>query len=156
MTYALDETDKAILKLIQKNSRMTIKEMAVKLNVSTTPIFDRMKKMEKAGVISNYVALVDPKTIGRNLIVFINISLKEPGKKAINEFVNKIIKYPEVIECHHITGNADFLLKLIMKDIEDYNHFILEELSLIPHIGRVESRFSLSQRKLVTAIPIDQ
>lgn len=155
MLYVLDDTDKAILKLVQKNSRMTIKEMASKLNVSTTPIFDRMKKMEKAGVIKDYVALVDPKTIGRNLIVFINISLKEHGKKAINEFVKNIVKFPQVIECHHITGNADFLLKLIMKDIEDYNHFILDELSIIPHIGRVESRFSLSQRKHVTELPIE-
>jgi len=155
MAYVLDQTDKEILRIIQKNSRMTIKEIAQKLNVSTTPIFERMKKMEKAGIIAGYVALVDPKTIGSTLTVFINLSLKEHGKKAINQFVNAIVKFPEVVECHHITGNADFLLKLIMKDIEAYNHFILEELSVIPHIGRVESRFSLSQRKVTTAIPID-
>lgn len=155
MEYVLDQIDKEILKILQKNSRITIKEMAQKLKVSTTPVFDRMKKMEKAGVIDGFVALVNPKTIGQSLIVFINISLKEHGKKAINEFVNAIVKFPVVVECHHITGNADFLLKLIMKDIEDYNHFILEELSVIPHIGRVESRFSLSQRKSVTEIPID-
>jgi len=154
MNYELDSTDKAILKIIQEDSRVTMKEMAKRLNLSTTPIFDRMKKLEKAGVIKNYVALVDPKMIGKSLTVFINISIKEHGKKAISEFVKAITQFHEVIECHHITGNADFFIKLILADIEAYNQFILEKLAVIPHIGRVESKFSLSQRKLTTAIPV--
>lgn len=151
-TYRLDPTDKAILTMLQEDSRLTMKEMAKRLNLSTTPIFDRIKKMEKAGVISKYVALVDPKRIGKNLTVFINISIKDHGKATINQFVKVISTFPEVVECHHITGNADFLLKLILEDIEAYNHFILNKLSIIPEIGQVESRFSLSQRKWTTAI----
>lgn len=152
MSYTLDETDKAVLYILQQNSRTTIKEMAKRLNLSTTPIFDRMKKLEKAGVIKQYVALVEPKLVGKSLTVFINLSIKEHGKEAINEFLNTITAFPEVIECHHITGNADFILKVILADIEAYNQFILDKLSVIPNIGKVESKFSLSVRKNTTAI----
>jgi DNA-binding Lrp family transcriptional regulator len=154
MSYPLDATDKAILKRLQGNSRLTLKEIAGQLNLSTTPVFDRIKKLEKAGVISKYVALVDPKKVGKNLTVFINISIKEHDKMAINEFVAAITQFSEVQECHHITGNADFLIKLVLADIEAYNQFILDKLSVIPHIGRVESRFSLSERKSTTVISI--
>ena len=150
--YTLDNIEKQILTLLQKDSTITIKQMAESLHLSTTPIFDRMKRMEKAGVIKNYVAIVDGKKIGKSLTVFINISLKEHGKGAINEFVEAITAFPEVLECHHISGDADFFLKLILKDIEAYNQFILDKLSILPHIGRVESRFSLSERKSITAI----
>lgn len=150
----LDKTDKDILRLIQLNSKWTIKELAQKLHLSTTPIFDRLKKLEKHGVIKNYVALIDAKKIGSQLIVFVNISISKHGKDALNGFVKAITKHPEVLECHHISGDADFLLKLTMKDIEAYNEFILEKLSVIPNIGKVESRFSLSERKATTAIPI--
>jgi len=152
--YQLDKTDKAILNILQQNSRHTIKEIAQELHLSTTPIFDRMKKMEKAGVINKYVAIVDQKKVGKTLTIFITIALKEHNKSAINDFVETISQFPEVLECHHITGNADFLLKLVLADIEAYNQFILDKLSVIPHIGHVESRFSLSQRKMTTAIPI--
>ncbi len=154
MSYPLDTTDKAILERLQGNSRLTLKEIAGQLNLSTTPVFDRIKKLEKAGVISKYVALVDPKKVGKNLTVFINISIKEHDKTAINEFVASITQFPEVQECHHITGNADFLIKMVLADIEAYNQFILDKLSVIPHIGRVESRFSLSERKSTTVVSI--
>jgi len=153
--YTLDNIEKQILTLLQKDSTITIKQMAESLHLSTTPIFDRMKRMEKAGVIKNYVAIVDGKKIGKSLTVFINISLKEHGKGAINEFVEAITAFPEVLECHHISGDADFFLKLILKDIEAYNQFILDKLSILPHIGRVESRFSLSERKSITAIGLE-
>lgn len=153
--YVPDETDKAILRLIQENSRLTIKEIAEKLYLSTTPIFDRLKKLEKNGVIDRYVALVNGKKLGKQLTVFVNISISKHGKDALNGFVTAITKFPEVMECHHISGNADFLLKLILEDINAYNTFILDKLSIIPNIGKVESRFSLSERKNTTVIPIE-
>ena len=154
MDLVLDPIDKAILNMLQEDSRVTLKEMAKSLNLSTTPVFDRMKKLEKAGVIKKYVALVDQKKIGKNLTVFINLSIKEHDKTSISEFVKVITQFPEVMECHHITGNADFLLKLVLSDIEAYNQFILDKLSVIPHIGRVDSRFSLSERKSTTMLTI--
>ena len=155
MSVSLDPTDKAILKLLQENSRLTIKEIAHQLNLSTTPIFDRMKKMEKNGVINKYVAIIDQKLIGKGLTVFTHISISKHGKDALNAFVKAITPFPEVLECHHISGDADFMLKLVLNDIEAYNEFILEKLSVIPNIGKVESRFSLSQRKYTSTIPID-
>ena len=153
--YKLDLVEKQILKILQEDSTITIKEMAKALNLSTTPVFDRMKRMEKAGVIKGYVAIVDGKLIGKSLIVFINISINKHGRNAINEFVDAIIAFPEVQECHHISGDADFLLKLVMEDIEAYNQFILDKLSVLANIGKVESRFSLSERKSTNVVVLD-
>lgn len=153
--YQLDNVEKQILKILQEDSTITIKEMAKALNLSTTPVFDRMKRMERAGVIKGYVAIVDGKLIGKSLIVFINISINKHGRNAINEFVDAIIAFPEVQECHHISGDADFLLKLVMEDIEAYNQFILDKLSVLANIGKVESRFSLSERKSTNAVVLD-
>jgi len=154
MKIQLDSTDKQILEILQQNSRITIKEIAKKLNLSTTPIFDRMKKLEKNGIIKNYVALIDNKSVDKGLIVFVDISISKHAKDALSAFAKAITKYPEVMECHHVSGNADFHLKLCLKDIESYNNFIMTKLSVIPNIGKVESRFSLSVRKMTTAIPI--
>lgn len=153
--YKLDLVEKQILKILQEDSTITIKEMAKALNLSTTPVFDRIKRMERAGIIKGYVAIVDGKSIGKSLIVFINISINKHGRNAINEFVDAIIAFPEVQECHHISGDADFLLKLVMEDIEAYNQFILDKLSVLPNIGKVESRFSLSERKSTNAVVLD-
>ena len=152
--YQMDHLDIEILRFLQQDSRMTIKEIAGKLNISTTPVFDRMKKMERAGLIRQYVALVDRQKLGKNLIVFVNISIKDHGKHAIDDFVNAIIKFSEVLECHHVSGDSDFLIKLVVKDIDMYNQFILNKLAVIPNIGKVESRFSLSERKYSTVIPV--
>ena len=152
--YELDHLDIKILRYLQVDARMTIKEIASKLNISTTPVFDRMKKMERVGLIKSYVALIDRKMIGKNLIVFIHISIKDHGKDAIDDFVDSIMKFPEVLECHHVSGDSDFLIKLVVEDIEMYNRFILDKLAVIPNVGKVESRFSLSERKMTTQIPI--
>ena len=152
--YTLDETDKCILRILQTDSTTTIKEMANQLHLSTTPIFDRMKKLEKAGVIKKYVALVDNTLVDKNLTIFINISIKEHGKDAIDDFINAIVEFDEVMECHHVSGVSDFFVKLLLKDIASYNDFILEKLAVIPNIGNVESRFSLSERKNTTVVQV--
>lgn len=150
----LDDIDKAILNFLQHNSRMTIKEMANQLHLSTTPIFERLKRLEKNGVIQKYVAIVDAKKIGKKLKVFVNISLIDHSAKALEQFVNKINQLPEIIECHHVTGESDFMLKIILEDIEAYNKLITEKLSAIPNIGNVNSSFALSTRKHTTAMVV--
>ena len=152
--YELDETDKSILRILQTDSTTTIKEIANQLHLSTTPIFDRMKKLEKAGVIKKYVALVDNTLVNKNLTIFIHLSVKEHGKDAIDDFINAIIEFDEVMECHHVSGDSDFLVKLLLKDIASYNDFILEKLAVIPNIGKVESQFSLSERKNTTVVQV--
>lgn len=156
MKANLDDVEKAILRIMQENGRATIKEMATKLNLSTTPIFDRIKRMENSGIIKKYVALVDQKLIGKSLTVFVHISISKHGKNALNSFIEAVTEFPEVIECHHISGDADVMLKLVLENIEAYNTFIMDKLSVIPNIGKVESRFSLSERKNTSAIPVDE
>ncbi|MEN0049807.1 MAG: Lrp/AsnC family transcriptional regulator [Bacteroidota bacterium] len=150
----LDEIDKHILKKLQENNRITIKEMASELNLSTTPIFERMKKLEREGFIAKNVAILNPELLDLNLVVFISISISDHSITALNEFVERVVQFPEVLECHHVTGQSDFLLKVILKDIKAYNEFVLSKISTVPNIAKVESSFSLSVRKNTQQLPI--
>ena len=152
--HQLDATDLKILKLLQQNARLTIKEIAAQLNLSTTPIFDRMKRMERNKTIERYVALVDPAKVGKTLFAFVHISLKEHARPEVEKFVEQVIQFKEVLECYHVTGDADFVLKVVLENIESYNQFVLERLSVVSNIGKVESRFCLSVRKYSTEIPL--
>lgn len=151
----LDEIDLKILGLLQVDARMTIKEIAAQLNLSTTPIFARIKKLENEGIIDRYVAVLNPEKLGKKLNAFANISIKEHSKKAVQDFVEKVISFPEVMECHYVTGTADFILKVLVEDIEQYNLFVLDKLADVPNIGKVESLFSLSVGKKTNVIPLD-
>jgi len=146
-----DKVDLSILNLIQEDSTITIKEMAKRLNVSTTPIFERLKRLEKQGVIQKYVALLNPKKVGKKLQVFVDISVVDHRITAIDDFVAHIEKFPEIMECYHITGEADFLLKIVVEDIDVYNEFVTRKLSTVPNIGKIRSSFSLSTKKKLTA-----
>lgn len=151
----LDKIDKQILGLLQQNAKLTIREMAETLHLSTTPIFERIKRLEKSQVISQYVAILSAEKLGKNLTAFVDISLKDHGKDAVENFVNQLIKFPEVQECHHVTGQADVIIKVLLKDIAAYNDFVLNKLSIVPNIGKLESRFSLSVRKNSSMISLE-
>jgi len=152
----LDTIDRHILRKLQENNRITIKEMSAELNLSTTPIFERMKKLEREGFITKNVAILNPDLLNLNLIVFISISISDHSISALDEFVEQVIQFPEVLECHHVTGQSDFLLKVILKDIKQYNEFVLSKISTVPNIAKVESSFSLSVRKHTQALPIEE
>ena len=145
--HALDEIDSKILEILQTDSRKTIKELSQELNLTTTPIFERIKKLERGGIIKQYVAVLDNHKLGKKLHAFIDISIKDHSKQAIDAFVNDVVRHPEVMECYHVTGESDFLLKVLLNDVEQYNDFVLNKLSTVPNIGKVETRFSLSTRK---------
>lgn len=150
-----DETDVQILQLIQEDSRITIKEMAGKLHLSTTPIFERLKRLERRGVIQRFVALLDSKKLGKKLNAFIHISIKDHSKRALDDFVKEVTSFLEVMECHHVTGDSDFLLKVVVEDIDAYNKFVTDKLSIVPNIGKVKSSFSLSCKKETTVFQLD-
>ncbi len=150
----LDSTDLKILALLQQNARLTIKEMAAQLNRSTTPVFERIKRLEREGVIERYVAMLSRDKLGKKLTVFVDISMKDHSKGAIEEFVDQITAHPEVVECHHVTGESDFLLKVLVQDVETYNRFVLDKLSTVDNIGKVGTRFSLSVRKQTHAVDL--
>lgn len=150
----LDKTDKQILAFLQKNGKMTIKEMAKRLDLSTTPIFERIKKMEKNGIIDQYTIVVNPRKLGKKLYAFAHISLKHHDKQLVDEFVEKIVEVPEVMECHYTTGSADFIIKILVDDMDKYKEFVIEQLFNIPNIGKIESYLSLEVKKKTSIIPI--
>lgn len=143
VTRKLDETDHKILHLLQQNARMTVKEMSEQLNLSTTPIFERIKKLEKSGIIDHYTAVINQEILGKKLTAFAHISFKDHSKELIAAFEGKILALPEVQECHYVTGGADFIIKILVRDIERYKEFITEKLFSIPNIARIESFLSL-------------
>ena len=147
MDVKLDKTDKKILKLLQDNSNRTTKSLAEELNLSTTPVFERIKKLEKAGFIKQYAALLDAQRLGFKQTVFIGITIQGHTRSYLEKFVKQINSFPEVVECHRVSGNFDYLLKLVVKDIEAYENFILTKLTLIPYLGSVQSYISLSKGK---------
>ena len=144
----MDEIDLKLLNLLQDNSRITIRNLSEKLFLSTTPIYERIKKLEKSGLIKQYITLLDPKKIDRNLIVFISINLAKHTKEVVESFEKAIAKLDEVSECYYISGNFDFLLKVYCKDMDDYHDFLTDKLSVIENISQFYSSFVLTNSKL--------
>lgn len=143
-----DEIDMKLLNLLQDNSRITIKNLSEKLFLSTTPIYERIKKLEKAGLIKQYITLLDPNKIDRKLVVFISINLTSHTKQVVEGFEKEVEKLDEVSECYYVSGNFDFLLKVYCKDMEAYHDFLTDKLSVIDNISQFYSSFVLTNSKL--------
>lgn len=143
----LDATDLHLLKLLQKDSNQTVKKLAAAIGKSTTPVFERIKKLEKEGFIEGYNARINAKKIGLKQTVFIAITLQGHTRSYLEKFVKEINNFPEVIECHRVSGNFDYLLKLVVQDIEAYEKFIVTKLTLLPYLGNVQSLIALSTSK---------
>ena len=146
MAY-LDKIDTQILEILQRDSNQTTKSIAEQLGMTTSPVFERIKKLEKEGYIKKYVAVLDNKKIGLKLTVFIGITLQGHTRSYLEKFVTEINNFPEIVECHRVSGNFDYLLKLIVEDIEAYEHFIISKLTLLPYLGNVQSIITLSTGK---------
>ena len=138
---ALDQKDLAILKLLQYNARATVKEISDKVNLSTTPVYERIKWMEEAGVIKQYATLVDPAKLNKRLMVIVYVSLKQHNKTAGSKFVKAINEMNEVLECYSISGEFDFMLKIVVEDMNAYYDFHVNRLSEMENIGNVQSIF---------------
>lgn len=150
----IDDIDCQILNLLQKDGRITIKEMATQLGMSTTPIFERTKKLEKAGIISNYAAILDPEKLGKKLYAFAHISLKDHTKELVEKFTEEIAKISEVLECHYVTGDSDFILKILLNDMEKYREFMMNSIFEMSNIAKVETFLSLSVLKNSSVIEV--
>ena len=138
---ALDSKDLAILKLLQDNARVTVKEISDKVNLSTTPVYERIKWMEETGVIRQYATLVDPAKLNMRLMVIVYVSLKQHNKTAGSKFVKAINEMKEVLECYSISGEFDFMLKILVEDMNAYYDFHVNRLSELENIGNVQSIF---------------
>jgi Lrp/AsnC family transcriptional regulator, leucine-responsive regulatory protein len=150
----LDQIDKHILEILQANAKITNSQLAQEVGLSPAPTLERVRKLENAGLILSYHAEIDVKQMGLGTGVFVLISLSGHKKNQIMSFVDKINKIPEVIECHHITGSGDFLLKVLTHDISSYQQLILNTLVEIEEIGNMQSMMILSTFKNSKVMPI--
>ncbi|TQI70286.1 Lrp/AsnC family leucine-responsive transcriptional regulator [Gramella sp. Hel_I_59] len=148
----IDELDKRILKHLQIDSKKTNKEIANDLKLSVTAIYERIKKLEREGVISKYVALVKPESVGKGFMVLCQIKLIQHKKDILTKFEKDITSLPEVIECLHVSGDYDYILKVLVKDMDEYREFMVAKLTSLDHIGSTKSVFTINKVKQSTII----
>ena len=143
----LDNTDLQILRILQENARLTTKELAARVNLSTTPVFERMKRLERDGFIRKYVAVLDAEKLGRGFTVFCSVKLKQMNRSVARDFISVIKDIPQVAECYNISGEYDYLLKIQAPDMKYYNEFIINVLGTIDAIGSILSSFVMDEIK---------
>lgn len=149
-----DAADIHILQLLQSDARLTNKEIADKIGKSVTAVYERIRRLEKDGFILRYVAVLDRVKIGKPLVAYTNIQLKEHSHIMLKAFEKDIIRFDEVMECCHMTGLFDYLLKVAVRDMQEYQDFIVNKLSKLPNIGTVQSSFMMTELKHQTAYKI--
>ena len=152
MMETLDKTDILILKHLQEDGRITVKDLALKVHLSTTPVFDRMHRLEKEGYIRRYTAVLDASKLGRGFLVFCSVRLRRMGKEIAHDFVERVRNIPEVAECYNISGEYDYLLKIHAPDMKYYNEFIINVLGTIGAIGSIQSSFVMDEIKNTHAL----
>ncbi|MBO5562094.1 MAG: Lrp/AsnC family transcriptional regulator [Bacteroidales bacterium] len=149
----LDKTDILILKHLQEDGRITVKDLALKVHLSTTPVFDRMHRLEKEGYIRRYTAVLDASKLGRGFLVFCSVRLRRMGKEIAHDFVERVRSIPEVAECYNISGEFDYLLKIYAPDMQYYNDFIINTLGTIESLGSIQSSFVMNEIKSSFGLP---
>ena len=150
----LDETDRKILRILQRNSDLTVKELAAKLHLSTAPTFERQKRLERDGYIERYMAVVNPHKVGNGIMVLCNIRLKQHSQELIQEFMNVVQNLEEITECYNTSGDYDFLIKVYAHDMKSYQQFMLNTLGTINCIGSLHSIFVIDETKNTHGVPI--
>ncbi len=143
----LDDTDLRLLKLLGDDSNLTMKELAARVNLSPSPVFERVKRLEANGYIKKYIALIDAEKLNQGLIIFCNIRLKQHDKSIGHDFVSDIMKLNEVTECYNISGDYDFLLKVYARDMKHYQDFVFNKLGSVKSIGSTHSTFVMCENK---------
>lgn len=143
----LDEVDLEILNLLRKNARLTNKEIGELLNKTATPIFKRIKKLEEHGFIKGYVAIVDYNKIGRGLLAFTHVQVKDHNKEDLQKFIDKAVSFEEVLECYQVSGDFDFILKIASEDIKCYQEFMIDNLIDIVPLTTVKSTFVMKEAR---------
>ena len=152
--HALDAIDRKILSQLQSDSRVTMQELADKVGLSVSPCHRRVKLLEERGVITRYIATVDQKSLGLHVSVFISIKLARQKEEDLNRFAKAISKWDEVLECYLMTGNRDYLLRVVAADLSSYEAFLKNKLTRLDGIASIESSFALSQVKYSIALPV--
>ena len=143
----LDNIDKKLINLLQEDSKRTNKQLSLLLNLSVTAVFERIKKLERAEIITRYIAQVNPKKVDKSFIVFCQVKLIQHSREYLSVFESEILKLDEVSECFHISGDYDYVLKIYVKDMEEYREFMVNKLTTIKHIGSTQSSFMIGEVK---------
>ena len=147
MFNLLDETDLQLLRTLQKNAKLTTKELAEAVHLTPTPVFERQKRLERLGYIKKYVAVLDPEKLDQGLQVFCKVKLKQINHEIADAFVRRIMRIPEVTECYNTSGAYDYLLKVRARDMKQYQEFVLNKLGTIESLSSLESTFVMSEVK---------
>lgn len=150
----LDEIDKKLVLLLQKDCKKTTKELSLKLYLSVTAVYERIKKLEREGVIDKYVALLNRSKVEKGFVVFCHLKLIQHTREFLTKFESEVIKLKEVLECHHVSGDYDYILKIMVKDMEAYREFLVTKLTTLEHIGSTHSTFMISEVKNTTVIEV--
>lgn len=143
----LDKIDRQLLKLLGEDSNVTVKDLALKVNLSATPVFERIKRLETGGYIRKYIALLSAEKLNYGLIIFCNIKLKQHERSIGHDFVSDIMQLSEVVECYNISGDYDFLLKVYARDMKHYQDFVFNKLGSVKSIGSTHSTFVMCENK---------
>src|SRR5687767_7535322 len=155
MYNTLDDDDLRILQLLQHDARLTNKEIADKIGKSVSPVFERIKRMREEGFIKQFAAVLDNKKIELGLQAFTNVRLKEHSQEMMLGFEKEVTRFHEVMECYHMTGEYDFLLKIVVKDMDEYYLFVIHKLANLSNVGTVQSFFVLNESKRNTAYTLE-
>ncbi len=151
---SLDKTDLQLLRILQKNSKLTTKELADAVHLTPTPVFERQKRLERQGYIKKYVAVLDPDKLDQSLLVFCKVKLKQINHEIASDFERQIMYISEVTECYNISGAYDYLLKVRAKNMRQYQEFVLNKLGNIESLASIESTFVMSEVKQIYGINI--
>lgn len=156
MMIKLDETDRKIIRILQDNGRITNSELAKSVGLTTTPTLERVRRLEREGIISGYSARIDAESVGKGLTVFCSVTLTLHQLQMVEEFCAHVEALPEVISCYHITGDADFLLKVVVRDTKEYELVMREKLTRLPGVQKLHTNIVLSTKKENANIPVSE
>jgi Lrp/AsnC family leucine-responsive transcriptional regulator len=150
----LDAKNYSILREVQRNANLTNAELAARVRLSPSPCLTRVRELEEQGVITGYVALLDAPKVGLHVNVFIQVSLEKQVESALENFETAMNRYPEVMECYLMTGDSDYLIRVVVEDVQALQRFIVQDLGKIPGVAKTRSSFTLKQVKYSTALPL--
>lgn len=154
MKIALDEIDRTLLSLLQTDARLSVAELARRIDLSPPGIQKRLKKLEESGIIEQYALLVNREAVGFDMLCFVQVTLQRHEPTAVSGFRQAIAQMPEVLECYHLTGEYDYLLKLVVRNRRHLEQFLLETLTPVPGMDKIRTSLVLSELKATTAVPI--
>lgn len=150
----MNDIDKKLLSILQKDAKKTTKEISHQLHLSATAVYERVRKLEKTGIINRYVAIVDKSKVNRDFVVLCHVKLTQHKKEYLIQFEKEVMELPEVLDCFHVSGDYDYILRIGVGNIKDYRYFIVNKLTSLQHIGSSHSSFVISEVKSSTEVYI--